>query len=562
MIRLLLVLRRSAWMLLLFSPYSAHACGGFFCQFVPIDQAAEQIVFSQQGNDITAMVKIEYEGEAEQFSWVVPVPATLELDGIGVGSDRTFTELDTATQPQFTLEQNGQACISDFTDGSSDGGFTENTADADTGGSAVDVQEAVVGPFDVDLITSDDPAALATWLTTNEYDLSDRGEELIEPYVLDGMKFVGLKLTSGQSAGSIRPIILNYQSDKPMIPIRLTAVAAQPDMGVLVWIVGDARAVPDNFVHVIPNYTRLNWYNGQLAAYSSYQQLVTAAMNDADPSGQGFATDMAGPIDAALLDALTTAADMQAQLAQLDATATDAGYIAALAASAQSDQFAQALEQALIRPQGQGVEIYTDPVALATIFNTQTLDTAQQSLRDSFIEHEIGPLEASTAPLVNGAYLTRLYTTLSADEMTLDPTFVFNTSMPDQPIERQARLDIGCGDNGTEWRLTLGSGTGRDGEVVIEANRFVPSFSPPADVNDQATTFTVQRTAAVAPPETLLQSDFDVLKINGGVSDSGLGPVAELSGSGIFGPGGLGIGLLLAGLVRRHRSRSTVGDAG
>jgi hypothetical protein len=554
MIRTLPIARPLAVALALLAPSFVYACGGFFCQSAPIVQAAEQIVFSQRGNDITAMVKIDYEGSAEAFSWVVPVPPSLQLDGVGVGADTTFTELDLATRPQFTLEQNGEGCRSDFTDGTTDGSVAEQT-DADTGGSSVDVEEAVVGPFEVDLITSDDPAAMADWLTTNNYDLSDRGIELIEPYVLDGMKFVGLKLTSGQTTGSIRPIILNYQSEKPMIPIRLTAVAANPDMGVQVWIVGDARAVPDNYLHVIPNYTQLNWYNGQQAAYSSYQTLITAAMNDADPSGQGFATDMAGRIDSALLDSLTTPENLQMQLDQFDATLTDAGHIAAMAAIAQSNNFSVALEQALELPQGQDESVYSDAIALATIFNAQVLDTAQQSLRASFIEHEIEPVASATALLTNGAYLTRLYTTLSADEMTLDPTFVFNTSMPDQPIERQARLDIGCGDNGTEWRLTLGSGTGRNGEVVIEANRFVPSFAAPADVSDQATTFSVQRTTASAPPVILAQSDFEVLEINGGVSDSGLGPVADLNG-GSFSAGGIGMGLLLVGWGRWQRRRS------
>ena len=85
---------------------------------------------------------------------------------------------------------------------------------------------------------------------------------------------------------------MNYESDQPMIPIRLTAVAALPDMGVLVWLLGSARAVPLNYLHVTPNYTRLNWYAGTTNAYASYQTLITAAMDEA--GGQGFATDYAG----------------------------------------------------------------------------------------------------------------------------------------------------------------------------------------------------------------------------------------------------------------------------
>lgn len=79
------------------SPTShVEACGGFFCQSVPINQAAEQIIFRQDGDDITAVVLIQYAGEAEDFSWVVPVPGIPELS---TGSDVLFQSLEIATRP-------------------------------------------------------------------------------------------------------------------------------------------------------------------------------------------------------------------------------------------------------------------------------------------------------------------------------------------------------------------------------------------------------------------------------------------------------------------------------
>ena len=57
----------------------ATACGGFFCQAQPIIQASEQIIFRQEGNRITAIVQIQYQGTAEDFSWVVPVPGIPDL---------------------------------------------------------------------------------------------------------------------------------------------------------------------------------------------------------------------------------------------------------------------------------------------------------------------------------------------------------------------------------------------------------------------------------------------------------------------------------------------------
>ena len=81
-------------------PLSSSACGGFFCTAVPINQAAERIAFRQQDNHVTAMMRILYSGNAEEFSWVVPVPDTPQ---ISLGADTTFNELDFLTRPQVPV---------------------------------------------------------------------------------------------------------------------------------------------------------------------------------------------------------------------------------------------------------------------------------------------------------------------------------------------------------------------------------------------------------------------------------------------------------------------------
>src|SRR5688500_10330955 len=62
----------------------------------------------------------------------------------------------------------------------------------------------------------------------------------------------------GATAGSIRPIVLTYAATKPMIPIKLTAVAANDDMGVLTWVLGDHQAVPQNYYALELNEARIN----------------------------------------------------------------------------------------------------------------------------------------------------------------------------------------------------------------------------------------------------------------------------------------------------------------
>src|SRR5690349_24852265 len=83
----------------------ASACGGFFCsQQQPVNQAAERIIFADNGDGtITAVIQILYEGPSENFSWLLPISTVPQGDQLGVASDVAFTRLQAATNPQFNL---------------------------------------------------------------------------------------------------------------------------------------------------------------------------------------------------------------------------------------------------------------------------------------------------------------------------------------------------------------------------------------------------------------------------------------------------------------------------
>ena len=529
-----------------------QACGGFFCQTTPINQAGEQIVFRQEGNEITAMVRILYSGSAEEFSWVVPVPNTPE---ISLGSDITFTQLEFATRPQFFLERRGEQCeefVPNFS-GTADSATPGN--DEDDSGVVVE-EEFTVGPFDIDIVSSDNPDDLAIWLQDNGYELTDRGAELLAPYITDGMKFVAVKLLNGEDTGSIQPLLMKYTSDNPVIPIRLTAVAAMPDMGVLAWIVADARAVPENYEHVTPNYTRLNWYTGSGNAYASYQTLITDAMNET-AEGQGFATDFAGGISDELVSQLSTTDAFESFLADLDGL-SDAEYISRVLfefifSGGSFDARLAVLQRELPLQDGSDNFIYQDPAALQFLYSPEQLQAARIALQDVIVTREIEPIRNATALLPQGAYMTRLFTTLSAEEMTRDPIFSYNASMPDQPIERNALLESSCGENGTEWTLTLGEGTDREGEVVVAANQPVPVSAAPAGVDTQPAAILRERTSDDAAPELLFMAEPGVLEIAADGSVINTGIISD-DDSGFLGSSGPALLLLVSGFLalRRH----------
>lgn len=522
-------------------PRVAAACGGFFCSLVPINQAAEQIIFKQLGNDVTAVVQIQYVGEAENFSWVVPVPG---VPTFSVGSNLLFQTLEPLTRPSFNLTESGEVCLGDLPNMDvspvATTAIPEGAADSD-----VDVVASeTVGPYDVQVIHSDDPEALANWLVDNNYDLSDRGEALIEPYVTAGMNFVVLKLSQGQGVGDIQPLVMNYLTEEVMIPIRLTAVAAADDMGVLVWLLGEGRAVPTNYPHVTVNYSQVDWFNGSQNAYLSYQQLVADAMDEA--GGQGFATDYAGTeLDAwAALSLVKEQANEQ--LMQLSATASGADYMRLATAAPAGLSVTRLLEIFAIDlplPEGVSTGVYWDGGQLSALFTDQQLASSRATVESEIYDTLIVGINDSFDVFEAPHYLTRLYTRLSAAEMTLDPILDFNPTMAGQSLLRQASLVSACVDDVTQWSVTLGEGTGRAGELIMDGVGLPPTYFSALPV-EQSFVQSVDLTSAEAEAESITQNSFDTLKYVSTASGIEAEVEEEAFSFKRSGGGGIGFGLL------------------
>ena len=128
-------------------------------------------------------------------------------------------------------------------------------------------------------------------LWDNGYQVSDDMTHIINLYVEEEFAFLAMKLRPGQGVQDIEPVKVTYRSERPMIPLRLTAVAANPDMAVMVWIFADRQATPVNYASVTIANDELIFF-GQ-GASNNYRQLMS---DKADQyGGQAFITEYAAP---------------------------------------------------------------------------------------------------------------------------------------------------------------------------------------------------------------------------------------------------------------------------
>jgi hypothetical protein len=282
-------------------PQAALACGGFFCGGTPIDQTGEDILFAVDGRNIETHVRISYAGDAEAFSWVVPVPGVPELE---IGSDALFDTLASVTSPSFMLEVGDYSCNGPYTHGywgddelDSDGGPPSPTDNTGANPGVEVLAEVQVGAYEAVVLGATNSQALLDWLNCNGYRIAQSALPRVEAYLADNQNFLGLKLSNGYGTGDLAPIVMKYVAPRPVIPLVLTAVATSPNLRIRSYFLGDSRAVPYNFDHVWVNDARINWASGGWWAgpwnnNNEYESLVGRAVDEA--GGNAFVTDFAG----------------------------------------------------------------------------------------------------------------------------------------------------------------------------------------------------------------------------------------------------------------------------
>jgi hypothetical protein len=453
-------------------PRTASACGGFFCsQAQPVNQAAERIIFADNGNGtVTAVIQILYEGPSENFSWLLPISSVPEGDQIGVASDLAFTRLQQATNPQFNLNTVVEGTCRSENDDRGDSiiangagnpaSFPRDDAEAETPTSPVNVEAAgMVGAFDYTVISvrpgTSDPAVPATeWLTENGYDIPPGGAALVGPYLAEGMYLLALKLTKGSDTGSIRPIKLTYTADSPMIPIKLTAVAANQDMGVMAWVLSSSRAVPFNYNGLELNEARINWFN----AASNYGQVVNEAADEA--GGQGFVTEFAGP--SSLLTQVVWPEDEEASWQSMR-TQTYSSFDQLFGTLYNSYQRTSGFWDAVRRSVTLPEDVDFEDFRLCPSCYSGDIQFTPSALLDAVETDVIEPLRSVQVLIDTAPYATRLYSTLSAAEMTVDPVFINNADLPDVNNIHQANRVIECNRSvylsEANWRIDFPQGT-------------------------------------------------------------------------------------------------------
>jgi hypothetical protein len=435
----------------------AAACGCFAPPdpSVPIVQAGERILFAARDGQVIAHIQIQYQGTAQDFGWLLPLPSvpTLELS-----TDEVFNQLIQQTQPKYRLntvfEGNcrfggvGRGTSGDQAAAGSGGGNENGPGGFSTDPPSPLVIEDSIGPYDYAVLRADSRDEMFKWLTDNRYFVPAGSEAASAPYIRPGAFFLALKLKSGGTSGDVQPVVVKYASDLPMIPLVLTSVAANPNMGVQVWMLGAGRAIPRNYYHTVINDAVIDWTTGG----RNYNDVIIRAVGEAEGK-HSFVTEYAG--SSSLMKNQLDRPGRFGSIDELAAQPTLTSFTNYLTSHGYT--FTSQLNAILQKYQG----------------NFQPAEMARE-----IDERVVKPTRAASALFDLHPYLTRLYTTLSPEDMNKDPVFSYNRGLPEVPSLHEATRIYHCGIFGTTslaetpWTIRTADGW------QVQSSRDVPSDIP------------------------------------------------------------------------------------
>jgi hypothetical protein len=287
----------------------ARACG---CLSPPavsegdyaVNQSAEQIIFEVEPGWVTAHVLIKYAGDPAQFAWIVPVPEVPEL---AISPVSAFGLLDNLTSPQVSVSSENICPISEWKceyaapahcggllgegdSGGAGGGASTSDAGAGAPGDGVTViNEQVVGDYQTVTFRASEAGLATQWLRDNGFIVNQTTSIYMESYVQANMVFVAAKLIPGAGVKAIKPLKMRYRAAFPMVPLILTAVAAEPHLTVTTFIYGDKPFRPMGHPIITINPDRLARDNSNR---TNYPMVLSRAIDEA--GGDGFAIEYRG----------------------------------------------------------------------------------------------------------------------------------------------------------------------------------------------------------------------------------------------------------------------------
>ncbi len=203
-----------------------------------------EVILVRKADKTVLTMKNDYEGDLKDFAMIVPVPEVIKREQIRIADAAIFEKLNDYSGPRLVEYQDEHPCMKYLTytwaNSRSDAGVSETIYLKDENGLGVTILESYsIGEYDIVVLSATQSDGLATWLTANGYKIPEKASKLLQPYIRNEMKFfvvkVNLKEQAKVGGEQLRPIQIEFQSDKFVLPIRLGMANAKGTQDMLIY---------------------------------------------------------------------------------------------------------------------------------------------------------------------------------------------------------------------------------------------------------------------------------------------------------------------------------------
>jgi hypothetical protein len=182
-----------------------------------VTETGQRAVIWYEGNTETIILSTTFRGDAQEFAWIIPVPARPDVTA---GKDELFTALDEYTRPKYS----------------------DNMPVPMMGAANMAIQDSYVGPkvtvletkkvdiYETAVLEANDAGALSKWLTDNGYEYPANRDLLLKHYINKKWYFVAAKVSAealgyagtSLATGHATPLSITFASPQIVYPLKIS----------------------------------------------------------------------------------------------------------------------------------------------------------------------------------------------------------------------------------------------------------------------------------------------------------------------------------------------------
>jgi hypothetical protein len=236
---------------LLAAPATTRAFCGFYVSDAnqSLVNKATRVALMRDGTRTVLSMSNDYDGPAQDFAMVVPVPVVLQRENVHTLPQEIFTHLESLTAPRLVEYWERDPCEVPRPMMRMRGAGRANLARSNDEVPAAPADLGVriearfaVGEYDVLVLSATQSTGLETWLHQNRYNIPQGAAAYLAPYVREQWKFfvarVDIERAARRRAGGVRLSPLRFHYDAPdfRLPVRLGLMNAQGAQDLVVYI--------------------------------------------------------------------------------------------------------------------------------------------------------------------------------------------------------------------------------------------------------------------------------------------------------------------------------------